>query len=185
MPRHPARRGVCLERGIQADTHAERFLGRKITRAHRGRSLPRALPRRAAPRRSLARSLVPRPVHVRGALQCKRADDDCSRTGPTGVPGRFFALETSRLSRPGLAEQGVTGCPFLFFPPSSFRHSFSSLPLPRDSPPLPSHGTLFSRLCTPHARTKLVRSTRARFESHIIIYTIILRRLSLSLSQTG
>jgi len=28
-------RGECIERGIQADTHAERFLGRKIARAHR------------------------------------------------------------------------------------------------------------------------------------------------------
>lgn len=78
-------------------------------------------------RRSLARSL-PGPMHV-PQLSNANADDDCSRTGLAGVPGRFFALETSRLSRTGLAERGVTGCPFLLFSLSSFHLSFASLPL--------------------------------------------------------
>lgn len=123
------------------DTHAERFLGRKIarSRAHR-RSLPRALPSLGS---SLARSFAhsPRRVHVGGsnahtppAPRRRRLQSD-----RPGVPGRFFALKTSRLSRPGLVERGVTGCPFFstIFPSLFSRYLRLSLPL----------ATLYSQAC--------------------------------------
>lgn len=168
--------GVRLERGIQADTHAKRFLGRKIARAHRSHSLPRALPSPLA--HSLARSL--QLVHVRGSPM---QTPTTIGVGPAaGVPGRFFALETSRLSRPGLAERGVTGCLFLFFPP---RPSVSLSPLFLSRMTfLPFPHTRLSILSTVHSSscTRTRQSTRARFDSSIINYAIILRHFFLFLS---
>ena len=54
------------------------------------------------------------------------------RERETRVPGRFFALKTSRLSRPSLGEPGVTSSPFFPFSLSlclslSFSYSFFAL----------------------------------------------------------
>lgn len=131
---------ASVERGIQADTHAERFLGRKIARAHR--AVHFRVPCRVA--RSLARSLVRSPVCMSApmhALQHQRR----LQSDRLGVPGRFFALKTSQLSRPSLAERGVTGCSF-FHRPSVALFSSSSSSRAQLSSSFP-FDSLFSQLC--------------------------------------
>ena len=87
----------CIERGIQADTHAATFSGPK----NRGRAPFTS----AWPARARARTQPSQPT---------RRSQSASERGETRVPGRFFALKTSRLSRPGLGEPGVTSSPYIY-----------------------------------------------------------------------
>lgn len=130
-------RGVCLERGIQADTHAERFLGRKIARAHCSHSLPRAL--LPPPLPPLARSLALRLMHVRGSPM---QTPTTTAVGPApGFRVGFSPWKRRDCRGPAWLSEAWPVVRF-FFPPSSFRLSCSSLPLSRDSPPFPSHRAL-------------------------------------------